>query len=487
MEACWKYGMFFCNSFMIIGAYYFMELPVGLQNEIMNSRFSYMGSNNTSNRTDCKLCLGFGEVRYNVLFAISRWTSAVLCLPLGFLIDKLGNGRSAILFSLTPLIGSILFALGAMSHTPVTTPTYILMVVGYGLLAFAYGTLRFVKARVIAHCFPDSTFIGIAFSSLGYTGQAMSLYLSPYVAVHVGAIAAAWLATAACGFGVLCAVGLALLLKHQVPKMSTDSEYNKMLTLSDLRALPGSYWFFIMTTAFSSACWTVKQANLPDYLVLRHGYTMEEASHITGIPSIMNLLTPFLCILLRKVDSDGLMNTGFLAWLLIFYALLGFCPALNVYVIAIADGFGVTMSGVMMWQVLLDLSPASHVGTLGGLMFLFRSSCTALIFVVSGYILKRHQVLELNEALLGYQNLFILLVTLSSIGVISGVLMNILDFRKDCALNSTIRGWRQSNIEAIGLMSMIQPSSKYSGIDNINNDTLNDDTSSRNSTKSNDE
>ncbi|XP_021369416.1 uncharacterized protein LOC110460691, partial [Mizuhopecten yessoensis] len=378
MIACWRYGVLFCNSFLIFGGYYFLQIPISLQNEIMNSHYSYNVSNHTEDQANCNVCLGLGEVRYNILFSIARWTSVVICLPFGFLIDRLGNSRSAILFSIMCLLGSVLFTVGTMTH-PATTPSYVLMVVGFACLTVGDGPLRCV---------------------------------------------------ASCGFGVLCAVGLVFLLQRQTPQEADDYQKNTIMTLADFRALPGSYWLWILAVSLYSASWIPKQANLPDYLQLRHGYTMNEASYLTGLSPIMFFLSPLVSLILKRVDCDGIVTIVFIAWMVPVYALLGFCPAINVSVLILADGISTVIVSIMMWQLIVVLCPASNVGTLSGLMFLLRTASIALSFVASGHILKRHNVIDVENAQYNYQHWFIMLIIITSAGVICGTMMNVLDIRK---------------------------------------------------------
>ncbi|XP_033749393.1 major facilitator superfamily domain-containing protein 1-like [Pecten maximus] len=462
MSACWRYGMLFCNCFTVFGVYYFMEIPTALQSELTNSHNTYIGSKNTGNQTDCKVCLGLGEVRYNLLFSVTRWTSFGVCLPSGFVIDRLGNGRSAIFFSSLVLIGSVLFAVGATSHPPVTTPMYILMVTGYGSLAFGDASLRFVQARVVSHCFPEVTLIAMAFCTFGCVGQGISLFTTPAIATAIGLHPAVWLGPVSCGLGVLCAVGLALLLHIHPPVVAEDNGNKKILTMNVLRRLPVSYWVFLPSIGFTSVCWIVKQANLPYYLELRHGYSMREASRVTGIAPVISLLCPLVCLILNKVDCDGIIYTFFHIWMISFFALLGFCPSVNIIFISLADGIGMGMMTALQWQVIVILCPALYLGTLSGVTFMARNSITALTFIAAGYILQRGHVTSVDETLRHYQHFFLMIIVLMSTGAIFGVVMNIVDIRKGGALNSRIRKWQQSNIEAIGLVSMEEPS-KYCG------------------------
>ncbi|XP_021351104.1 putative nuclease HARBI1 [Mizuhopecten yessoensis] len=90
------------------------------------------------------------------MFVIDRL--AISSLPSGYMIDRLGSSRSAIILSLTALLGCILSTIGAMSHSPTSVPMYLTMVAGRSIMAVGGGSLR---------CFPqvggciDGTFIPI--------------------------------------------------------------------------------------------------------------------------------------------------------------------------------------------------------------------------------------------------------------------------------------------------------------------------------------
>ncbi|OWF40864.1 hypothetical protein KP79_PYT06140 [Mizuhopecten yessoensis] len=95
MSGTWRSAVLFFNSFMVLGTIFVVDMPTALQHEFINSRIpaDRDGSSNTTEETDCKVCLGLGAVRYNLLHSSLRWTSAILSLPVGYLIDRLGNGR----------------------------------------------------------------------------------------------------------------------------------------------------------------------------------------------------------------------------------------------------------------------------------------------------------------------------------------------------------------------------------------------------------
>ncbi|XP_033740277.1 uncharacterized protein LOC117327395 [Pecten maximus] len=97
-----------------------------------------------------------------------------------------------------------------------------------------------------------------------------------------------------------------------------------------------------------------------------------------------------------------------------------------------------------------------------------RNAIIALTFIAAGYILQRHNVTDKDVALHHYQYFFLMIITLSVIGIIFGVVMNVMDIRKESALNARICKWQQSNIETIGLISMEEPANTYYGNNDAN-------------------
>ncbi|XP_069105176.1 uncharacterized protein [Argopecten irradians] len=470
-RARWRYGVMLSNSFLVFGVYYFMPIPVSLQNEMTNSADTYIGSNSTKNQINCTVCLGLGEVRYNLLFSTTRWASVAVCLPSGLVIDRLGNGCSALLFTTLVFLGSILFTVGATSHPPVTTPMYILMVIGYGFMAFGDVSLRLSQGRIISHYFQEETLTAVAFSFLAHFGDGLTFFTTPLTANALGIQYAIWLGSLLCGISVLSAVLLALLLHLQPHIIEEKTEDKNTLTLAVVRALPGSFWLFTLALAFTIVSWLVKHANLPEYLELRHGYTMSEASHISAIAGCLAFITPFLCWIVKKIDCDGITYSFFQLLLLSFYFVLGFCPRVNIIFVSVVDGIGIFMATAISWQLIVVLCPPSSIGILSGFVYMARNTMPALTFIASGYILKSGKVTNIDDALGRYQNFFFMLISLSIIGVIFGILMNAADIREGGSLNSRIRRWKNSDMESLGLISMGDLSNTYCGSKDTNEGT----------------
>ncbi|XP_021370638.1 uncharacterized protein LOC110461490, partial [Mizuhopecten yessoensis] len=193
-----------------------------------------------------------------------------------------------------------------------------------------------------------------------------------------------------------------------------------------------------------------------DFLEVRYGLTVAEADYIASVPSIVMLLTPVVSILLKYIDCHGVVLTAALIWMTSVFVLLGFCPAIHPLILAIADGTGATIYSIIMWQLLVVISPAAFVGTLGGIFYLVRHLTAAFSLLAAGFILQKPEQTELNSALNSYKHFFLMLILMASSSVVLVVMMNVLDFLEACAFNSRIGNWRKNNIESTELLSGIQ-------------------------------
>ncbi|XP_069136584.1 lysosomal dipeptide transporter MFSD1-like [Argopecten irradians] len=346
---------------------------------------------------------------------------------------------------------------------------YILMVVGYASLAFGDTSLRITQTRIVSHCFTEATLFALVLCLFGYAGQGVSLFLTPFIATTAGFQLAVWTGPISCLIGVICAVGLTVILQRQ--STSEESKQEQTLTLNMLKSLPYAYWMIIPTISLLGGCWVVRQANLPDYLELQHGYTSEDASRLTSISPSISLVLPFFFCVFNKLDCDGILSTSVHTWMTVFCVIIGFCPNVNVIFTLVADGIGIGMFSTFQWQLIVVLCPAAYLGTLGGLLFMVRNSIFALTFIAAGYTLQRGTITDIDEALLRYHRFFIMLICMSVIGILCGVLMNIVDYRQDGKLNGRMRSWKQSELENIGLISMGDSPDNYNatGRDCIDN------------------
>ncbi|XP_021339813.1 major facilitator superfamily domain-containing protein 1-like [Mizuhopecten yessoensis] len=282
------------------------------------------------------------------------------------------------------------------------------------------------------------------------------------MAAALGVRLSIWLGAVTCGFSFLCAVGLVLLLQRQEPGEADDYEKTKIPTLTDIWTVPKQFWLFIMAMAFIQGTLIGSQVNLPEYLESRYDYTITEAGFMTGVTCLFNISAPFLSLIIKHIGCHGVVLMTAIIWMTSVYALLGFLPAIHPLILTVSFGIGTSTITVTMWQVLILLSPASCVGTLGGILLLVRHLTVAFTLLASGYILEKPEVTDMMKVLQSYQNFFLMLIIMASTSVLCVMVMNVLDVRESSALNSRIGSWRKSDIESTKLIAITRSSMKYS-------------------------
>ncbi|XP_069125360.1 uncharacterized protein [Argopecten irradians] len=348
MAGHWRAAVLFFNSFMVLGTIFVVDTPTALQHEVINSRDT--GGNTTSNN-GCKVCLGLGAVRYNLLHSSLRWTSAILSLPIGYLVDRLGNGRSAILLASLQFVGAFLFAVSAVSHTPVTMGLYVVMIIGRIFLAF------------------------------GETPLCCSLP----------------------GFG-LRYVHIRILYLYS------------------------------------------------EYILLRYGFPATTSSYITGCAILPFVVGPLVAIALSKMDCIGVLVTCAAAVIVPIFAMLGFTPSIHPLILTISFGLANIVTELGMWQVAVLLVPRSCFGTVTGILYFVRNVVVGLTLLLDGYLLQKYDIQGTRHPLQGYHDFFLALITLTSLSVLCGILLNVLDIRDTCDINGRIGRWTQKPEENIKLL-----------------------------------
>ncbi|XP_060071540.1 major facilitator superfamily domain-containing protein 1-like, partial [Ylistrum balloti] len=452
----WRPAILFFNSFMVLGTIFVVDMPTALQHEVINSRDITTvggGTNNTNTENACKVCLGLGAVRYNLLHSSLRWTSAILSLPVGYLIDRLGNGRSAILLTSLQFLGSILFAVSAVSHAPIVTAMYAVMVAGRILLAFGETPLCFVQGRVVAHWFSEESLLPLSFIILSQRGGSiLTFYVSATVADKVGFGVAVWSGACLCGLGVISAICLAMALrKIQMKQASKTSDTNRT-TFSDIKAVPRKFWVHVCMIALLYGQVISFHANLPEYLLLQYGFSPTTSSYITGSAMLPFVVGPLVAMALNKIDCIGILVTCAAVTIVPVFSLLGFCHSVHPLFLTISLGFANCVTELGMWQVAVLLVPRSCFGTVTGIMYLVRNVVIGLTLLLDGYLLQKHDIHGIRDPLEGYHDFFLALVMLTSLSVLCGILLNVWDINDTCAINQRLGRWKHKTDEKSSLL-----------------------------------
>ncbi|XP_075923535.1 uncharacterized protein LOC116942986 isoform X4 [Petromyzon marinus] len=115
--------------------------------------------------------LGLTPSQYNLLYAVYAWGNVVLVIPFGYLMDKIGNRVSVMLFSSFCMLGSLLFALSIRLRGS-TRSMLALMLAGRVLFGCGNVSLIIVQFRIVTFWFREKELamafgVTIAFSRLG--------------------------------------------------------------------------------------------------------------------------------------------------------------------------------------------------------------------------------------------------------------------------------------------------------------------------------
>ncbi|XP_021352196.1 uncharacterized protein LOC110449571, partial [Mizuhopecten yessoensis] len=360
---------------------------------------------------------------------------------------------SAVLLSSLPFLGSLLFAVSAASHTPILTPMYILMVTGRILLAFGETPLCFVQGRVVAHWFSDESLLPLSFIILSQRGGSMlTFFLTATIANDIGFGVAIWTGTFLCGLGVLSACCLAIVLrKGQMDQATKDTDISQT-TLADIKAVPRKFWIHVCMVALLYGQIISFHANLPEYLVIEYGFSATSSSYITGSAVLPFIVGPLIALALNKIDCIGVLMTCAAATMIPVFSLLGFSPSVHPLILTITLGIANIVTELGMWQVAVLLLPRARFGTVTGIMYLVRNTVIGLSLLLDGYLLQKQDKQGISRPLRGYRDFFLALVIMTSLSVLCGILLNVVDITDTCAINQRIGRWKSSTDENIRLL-----------------------------------
>ncbi|KAJ8305742.1 hypothetical protein KUTeg_016287 [Tegillarca granosa] len=184
-----RFSLLFFDCFMGFGVYFCQDIPSALQKNIQGRSIP---CNITSNSTCCDDCLGLGPDRYNELYSVYSWMNALLALPGGYMIDRIGNRAS---FNLR--------------YSPLMFP---LMITGRIFLGTSAGCTLIVQDRIVAFWFRDK--MALAFG-ITYTmqrlGNVVNFFVTDNIFSMFGLTAALWAGAIVCLCSFCGAVIFAIL------------------------------------------------------------------------------------------------------------------------------------------------------------------------------------------------------------------------------------------------------------------------------------
>ncbi|XP_060083033.1 major facilitator superfamily domain-containing protein 1-like [Ylistrum balloti] len=437
----WRYAILFCDCVLVFGVYFCVDMPSAIQVDFVSGEEMHcMANESMITGACCDTCLGLGPAHYNLLHSFLFWTSSVLSLLSGYVIDRMGNRTSAVLIIILTSLGSNLFAIAGTKLIRNTSAMFPLMIIGRMLLGFGDGPMRIVQDRVVAHWFAEDSVLAVSLVILTRRGGTLlNFMVTANIAVHLGFVWALWLGAFICSLGILAAFVMAYLDVRGTNKLDAESQKqmaSRPIKISDITNIPKTFWIHVSMIGFHYCSFFSFVANASQYIQLRHGYTKVMASYVTGAAYIGPVFfAPLVALLLKRIECNGLVATIATVFSVPIYLLLSYCPTIPPVILTVAIGVVYTFDVVIMWQVTINLLPPAVFGTGAGIAVFVMRFSIGLMNLSVGFIVEDNQETGRHEQILAYQNALLLMTAVSVLSVASGVLLNFLDIRNGDGVN----------------------------------------------------
>ncbi|XP_033728552.1 major facilitator superfamily domain-containing protein 1-like [Pecten maximus] len=437
----WRYAILFFDCIFVVGAYFSIDLPSSLQVEfVLDEQMRCHANESMITSSCCNICLGLGSRRYNLFHALLYWTSSVLSLFSGWAIDRIGNRVSAVLFIILTSLGCNLFAIAGSPLLRNTSIMFPLMLFGRMLLGFGNGPLRIVQDRVVSHWFAGDSFVPLSFITLTRRGGALLNFLTTAnISVHFSFTWSLWVGAIICSSGIVAALVMGFLDFHGTKQLDAESKIrlaSRAIKISDITNIPKTFWIHVAMITFHSGTFVVFVANGSEYIQLRYGYSKVFASYVTGATYIGPVfLGPFVALLLKKIDCNGLVAMTITTFCIPVYLLLAYCPAIPPVILTVIIGVVYSFDVIIMWKVTIDMLPQAVFGTAAGIAMFAMRLIIGLMNLAVGSIIESTREHYRQEDIYAYQNALLLMTATSIMSVLCGILLNILDIRNGDGVN----------------------------------------------------
>ncbi|KAF8515591.1 MFS general substrate transporter [Gautieria morchelliformis] len=201
--------------------------------------------------------------QFATLVAVTNLVNTVLCIFLGFAIDKWGGASLSVVLAFFHLAGSMVMAGAATNHLD----SFALLVVGKVIAAVGDGSLDNAQHRIFSTYFAPGR--GFAFSigmvwSIANLGQFVGQSTANVITSNLGSYAwSLWISACISLFSFLCAIGLVFLDRflrsHYHVTDQTDGTHHqgvvqrRVFSLTTIRRLSTTFWVIVAFAVFENA------------------------------------------------------------------------------------------------------------------------------------------------------------------------------------------------------------------------------------------
>lgn len=434
----WRYVLLACDCFIAFGCFYCVDIPSALQTEIQSSYSNCTGAS-LLNGSCCEECLGLGPDRYNQLYAVFSWTNAIVVLPIGVLLDRLGNRMTAILSTSMAVLGSSLFALSVTSYFKMTSIMFPLMMFSRGLLGAANGGCQLVQDRVIAYWFPDK--LGLAFGAIVSVircGNVLNFFITSNIAKIYGVPMALWTGALMCGVGCVAALGYCVLDMIGSRKLDKNHVFNiksQPLRMSDIRNFPLSYWLVAVMISTYYSCFIPYVANGSKFIQDKYSYNRVTSSYINGavydVSIIVCLSTGLVLDRFGGRAISATLGSALSVPVIISLAFFELPPL----ILTICFGTFYSITVVSLWPCIAKVVPLSTVGTANGIAAFLQGLNIGLTNLGIGKIMGAVEESDMNNRISKWKISLAILLSQALVCSVLGIWLNVNEKLKNGLLN----------------------------------------------------
>ncbi|KAL3867696.1 hypothetical protein ACJMK2_040566 [Sinanodonta woodiana] len=443
----YRFLVLFFNCLLTFGSYFCFDMPSVLQDQFTGVSNCTESQNCTNT---CDDCLGMTDDNYNLLYAIYAWTNAVVVIAAGFLIDKVGNRIGVFTFSFLCVLGSSIFAVGAM----LKGTSYMLPVMLLGRLIFGSGngSLTIVQNRITAYWFRNKELamafgITLAFSRLG---SVLNFLLTQNFSQAHGLTWTLWGGAMLCGLGFISAIIVGILDVRGVKQLGDDANLKteSKKRPSDIKHFSISFWLLVLTIMFFYNGVFPFVADSSKFIKLKYGdkygIDTKTAAYLSGaVYDVSMVVSPFLGGLIDVIGKRGILALSCALLTIPVFGLLAFTYW---YPLIATLWLGVTYSfaAASMWPSIPLVVSQSTIGTAMGLTTSIQMIGIGISNLIVGQILGKNQHLSDSEVLQRWKYVMIFLLANTLACVATTVSLNIVDRRKGGILNLSRRQKQQA-------------------------------------------
>jgi MFS family permease len=357
--------------------------------------------------------LGFSDTQIGTLNAIYSFPNIIMVLIGGIVVDRIGTGRSILLFAAICVAGTILTAI---------SPSFPVM--AFGRLIFGLGAESMIVAVtvVIGQWFVGRQ-LGFAFGlnlSIARAGS-YAADMSPTVAqplydagwqpplVLAAAIMAVAFLAAAAYFGLERSAAR----RYELGRPAQPDR----IVWHDLLRFDRSYWYVVgLCVTFYAVIFPFRSTFAIKYFQHAHDLSLQAAGAMNAYVFLAAIFaTPIFGLLADRVGHRALLMAAGTLMLFITFPLFAFTGA-DLWISTVLIGIAFSLVPAILWPAVPYLVPANRLGTAYGLMTMLQNIGLTVVNVGAGWLNDASGAGVDNPA--GYTPMLMMFAVLSLFGFV---------------------------------------------------------------------